>query len=54
MCQTQLHCLIITNDYYMAKDLVKDKHQLFIEKNDFTGKMLKEQVEKGLYIHQGV
>jgi len=54
LSQTQLHCLIITNDYYMAKDLVKDKHQLFIEKNDFTGKMLKEQVEKGLYIHQGV
>lgn len=48
LSQTQLYCLIITNDYYMAKELVKDKHQLFIEKNDPTGKMLKEQVEKGI------
>lgn len=48
LSQTPLYCLIITNDYYMAKDLVKDKHQLFIEKNDPTGKMLKDQVEKGI------
>ncbi|MDQ1352187.1 MAG: transporter permease subunit [Acidobacteriota bacterium] len=48
LSQTQLYCLIITNDYYMAKELVKDKHQLFIEKNDPTGKMLKDQVEKGI------
>lgn len=48
LSQKQLYCLIITNDYYMAKELVKDKHQLFIEKNDPTGKMLKEQVERGI------
>jgi hypothetical protein len=42
----QIYCLLLTHDYYFTKDFVKKPIQLFVEKDDPTGKMLKAQFEK--------
>lgn len=43
----QIYCLLLTHDYYFTKDFVKKSIQLFIEKDDPTGKMLKTQFQTG-------
>jgi hypothetical protein len=43
----EIYSLLLTNDYYFVKDFVKAPLQLFIEKNDPTGKMLKAQFKEG-------